>query len=246
MGRARTRRGMRVAVFAALAFVAASLVAASASSETLPDGRQIYEQRCSSCHGLSLHGSVDGPPLTGAAAADVDFMLRTGRMPAAVPTGQPLHERALLDNAQIRAVVAYVTHAGGGNAALPVVRSGNAVRGRTVFVENCQACHGVSGRGASVGYAEVAPSLLQATPEEIAEAVRIGPGVMPAFGHDVIDDASVDDVAAYVGVLRSKDSRMGAGGLQLAEIGPVAEGFVGWAFGLGALVLLCRWIGTAD
>jgi ubiquinol-cytochrome c reductase cytochrome c subunit len=206
----------------------------------------VYAQRCSSCHALSLLGTADGPPLDGVGAAYTDFMLRTGRMPAAIPTGQPLHERALLEDAQIRAVVAYVTRVGGGDPTLPVVGRGDPVRGRTVFVQNCQACHGVSGRGASVGYAAVAPSLLVATPEEIAEAVRVGPGVMPRFGRDVIQDAGVNDVVAYVGVLRDRDSHMGAGGLQLGQIGPVAEGFVGWAFGFGALVLLCRWLGTPD
>ncbi len=245
MGRARTGCGMRVTVIAALAFVAACCVAVAASSQTL-DGEQIYAQRCSSCHGLSLHGTADGPPLLGVGAAYLDFMLRTGRMPAAVPTGQPLHERALLDDAQIRAVVAYVVRAGGGSPKLPVVRSGNPIHGRTAFVNNCQACHGVSGRGASVGYAEVAPSLLQATPEEIAEAIRVGPAVMPRFGRDTIDDRTVNDIVAYVALLKERDTRMGQGGLQIGQIGPVAEGFIAWAVGLGLLLLMCRWIGTPD
>jgi ubiquinol-cytochrome c reductase cytochrome c subunit len=246
MGIDRARAGVRLIAFVFLAVAAIPALAANASSQTLPSGERIYAQRCSSCHALSLGGTADGPPLTNASAAYVDFMLRTGRMPASVPTGQPLHQRALLDDAQIRAVVAYVTRAGGGDPALPVVRAGDAVRGRTIFVQNCQACHGVSGRGASVGFAEVAPSLLQATPEEIAEAVRSGPGVMPKFGRDTIGDGSVDDVVSYVGLLRYRDGHLGAGGLQLGEIGPVAEGFVGWVFGLGVLVLLCRWLGTAD
>jgi ubiquinol-cytochrome c reductase cytochrome c subunit len=236
---------MRVTVAAALFFLSAFAVALGASAQTV-DGARIYGERCSSCHGLSLHGTSDGPPLLGVGAGYVDFMLRTGRMPAAVPTGQPLHERALLDDTQIRAVVTYVVHAGGGSAALPVVRLGNAVHGRTAFVNNCQACHGVSGRGASVGYAEVAPSLLQATPQEIAEAIRAGPGVMPRFGHDTIDDTTVDDVVAYVALLKQRDPRIGFGGFQIGEIGPVAEGFVGWAVGLGVLLLMCRWIGTPD
>ena len=36
-----------------------------------------------------------------------------------------------------------------------------------------------------------------------------------------------------------------AGGLSLAHAGPVGEGFVAWLFGLGALVLFVRCIGTA-
>jgi ubiquinol-cytochrome c reductase cytochrome c subunit len=231
---------------AALVFTLGLAISGAASSQPISEGQRIYAQRCSSCHALSLHGTADGPPLIGAGAAYTDFMLRTGRMPAAIPTGQPLHQRALLDDAQIRAVVAYVTHAGGGDPALPAIHTGDPARGRTVFVQNCQACHGVSGRGASVGYSEVAPSVLIATPEEIAEAVRVGPGVMPRFGRDVIEDGGVNDVIAYVDLLRDRDGHMGAGGLQLGQIGPVAEGFVGWVFGLGVLVLLCRWLGTPD
>ncbi|HEY3676406.1 MAG TPA: c-type cytochrome [Candidatus Tumulicola sp.] len=237
---------MRLIAPAAFVFVMLVALGSAASSQPLSEGQRVYAQRCGSCHALSLRGTADGPPLTGVGAAYTDFMLRTGRMPAAVPTGQPLSQRALLDDARIRAVVAYVTHAGGGDPALPIVGHGDPVRGRTVFVQNCQACHGISGRGASVGYAEVAPSLLVATPEEIAEAVRVGPGVMPRFGRDVIEDSGVNDVVAYVGLLRDRDARIGPGGLQLGEIGPVAEGFVGWVFGLGALVLLCRWLGTPD
>ncbi|MBV9264029.1 MAG: cytochrome C, partial [Candidatus Eremiobacteraeota bacterium] len=35
-----------------------------------------------------------------------------------------------------------------------------------------------------------------------------------------------------------------AGGISLHHVGPVAEGFVAWLFGLGALVLFIRKIGT--
>jgi ubiquinol-cytochrome c reductase cytochrome c subunit len=87
---------------------------------------------------------------------------------------------------------------------------------------------------------------MSAAPEQIAEAVRIGPGVMPTFGTDVIAPSELDDIVSYVGMLQNRSRANNPGGLQLANIGPVAEGFVAWFFGIGLLVLLCRRIGTTD
>jgi ubiquinol-cytochrome c reductase cytochrome c subunit len=209
-------------------------------------GEGLYDTHCSSCHGAHLDGSIIAPPLLQKSAADVDFMLRTGRMPAAVPGPQQLQQRPQFDDAQIRSLVAYVVAAGHGNAVLPSVRPGNVARGRSLFAANCQACHGVTAHGASVGSSEVAPSLMSVAPQQIAEAVRVGPGVMPAFGTDVVKQRDLDDLVSYVALLQQQSYANNPGGLQLANIGPVAEGFVGWVFGIGLLVLLCRRIGTTD
>lgn len=233
---------------AALASCAAFAGSARAAQNVVaqPTGETLYNTRCSSCHGVHLQGSIDAPPLFGKSAADVDFMLRTGRMPAAVPGPQQLPKPAQFDDAQIRSLVAYVISVGHGNAALPTPAAGNAARGRDLFAQNCQACHGVTGHGASVGSSEVAPSLMSVAPIQIAEAIRIGPGVMPAFGTDVVKPRDVDDIVTYVTLLQRQSHANNPGGLQLANIGPVAEGFVGWVFGIGLLVLLCRRIGTTD
>ncbi len=230
----------------ALCTIFAGSARAASSSATSPTGEQLFNTRCSSCHGVHLQGSADAPPLYGKSAADVDFMLRTGRMPAAIPGGQQLQQSPQFDDAQIRSLVNYVTSVGHGAAALPIVATGNAARGRDLFAQNCQACHGVTAHGASVGASEVAPSLMSTAPQQIAEAIRIGPGVMPAFGMDVINQRDADDIVTYVGLLQKQSYANNPGGLQLANIGPVAEGFIGWVFGIGLLVLLCRRIGTTD
>ncbi|HEV7178531.1 MAG TPA: c-type cytochrome [Candidatus Baltobacteraceae bacterium] len=225
---------------------AVSVVAAPAATAQQNQGKLLFENRCTSCHGLYLQGSPDGPPLIGKSAAAVDFMLRTGRMPAAVAWEQTIAQKPQFDDERIRAIVAYVVFAGHGNPALPNPLPGNVAGGRALFAENCQSCHGITGHGASVGYAQVAPSLMSAAPEQIAEAVRIGPGVMPTFGTDVIAPSELDDIVSYVGMLQNRSRANNPGGLQLANIGPVAEGFVAWFFGIGLLVLLCRRIGTTD
>ena len=114
-----------------------------------------------------------------------------------------------------------------------------------MFAENCEQCHGATGSGSgAVGYRNVAPSILDDSPVEIAEAVREGPDVMPVFGPRVIDDKSLDDAIAYVGYLRT--AQYNPGGLQLANLGPAAEGFAAWVLGMSFLVLLARRIGTAE
>lgn len=67
---------------------------------------------------------------------------------------------------------------------------------------------------------------------------------MPVFGPRVIDDKSLDDAIAYVGYLRT--AQYNPGGLQLANLGPAAEGFAAWVLGMSFLVLLARRIGTAE
>jgi ubiquinol-cytochrome c reductase cytochrome c subunit len=87
----------------------------------------------------------------------------------------------------------------------------------------------------------VAPGLEPSTPIEIAEAMRVGPGTMPVFGEAAFTDDEVDAIVRYVVYLQNPDDR---GGLSIGRIGPVAEGAVGWIVGLGAMVVLVRWIGT--
>lgn len=236
----------RALTLAALRACCAALACVALGGAAAPSGRALYDTHCSSCHGAHLQGSADGPPLFAKSAADVDFMLRTGRMPASVSWQQPLQRAPQFDDARIRALVTYVTTAGRGVAMLPVVSVGNATRGRALYAENCQACHGVTAHGASVGGSEVAPSLMWVAPQQIAEAVRVGPGVMPSFGSDVVKRRDLDDVVTYVALLQRQSYANNPGGLQLANVGPVAEGFVAWVFGIGLLVLLCRCIGTAE
>jgi ubiquinol-cytochrome c reductase cytochrome c subunit len=216
----------------------------------LAAGAMLYQTQCASCHGARGQGSALAPPIAGRSASDVHLMLDTGRMPAAVLDANEIHQAVRLSPAQADAIVAYVLrfdpHA---DASLPVVKPGNVDRGRALFSENCAQCHGIAGNGSSVGYDDVAPSLLRASAIQVAEAIRAGPDVMPRFGRDVLSDRDVDDITAYVEYLRSPSASghdLRAGGIALSHVGPVAEGFVAWIFGLGALVLFVRAIGTNE
>ncbi len=230
--------------------VLALLALAPAGALARDDGARLYDTYCSSCHGVHGEGTNVAPPLIGKSAADVHFMIDSGRMPAPAPGVNEIPHAPRFTYAQIDQIVAHVMTLPGqrANASLPVVQAGDARRGGRLYAENCAQCHGALGDGASIGANNVAPDLATATVFQIAEAVRAGPGVMPRFGARALSDRDVDDIAYYVKHVETHaDDRNGpnAGGFPLAHIGPVAEGFVAWFCGIGALVLFIRAIGTA-
>lgn len=202
--------------------IAAALVVGPASSE----GRVAYQQHCASCHGADLRGGPSGPTLRGVGAADVDFWVGTGRMPAAVPWIQVSHRGVQFPQNTVDAIVAYVTSVAPGGPPIPaVVSNGDPQRGRTLFEENCMHCHGAAGHGASIGYENWAPSLDRATVIQVAEAVRVGPGEMPAFGEVQVGRTDLDDLVTYLSQQRAEQQTVG---LPVASGGPVPEGLIGW------------------
>ncbi len=206
----------------------------------------LYATRCASCHGARGEGSAKAPPLIGSRAVYVHFMLDTGRMPAGTFNANEVSKAPIFTAQQIDALTAYVErftlHP---KLAMPVILPGNIVRGRTLFDADCQQCHNAVGAGASIGGDNVAPSLMNATVFQVAEAMRSGPEMMPRFGPRVLSDQQMSDIARYVNYVQAEQGAKAedAGGISLAHIGPVAEGLVAWVFGLGALVIFLRCIG---
>ncbi len=116
----------------------------------------------------------------------------------------------------------------------------NLAAGGQIYRLQCAACHAWSGVGGAL-YQRAAPPLRSATPVQIAEAMRTGPGQMPVFGAAAVPPGQLDDVVGYVRYLAHPTNR---GGQPLWYLGPVAEGAVALVLGLGALLLASRWIGT--
>ena len=204
-------------------------------------GRRLYESNCTSCHGIDATGSADGPSLQGVGAASVDFYLSTGRMPLANPGDQPVRQEPAFTPEEISAMVAYLERIAPGGPSIPAVGEGNLSNGAELYLNNCAGCHGAGASGDSVGGGQIAPSLDEATPVQIAEAIRIGPGVMPKFGEQTLDPDDVDSIAEYLIWIRAHGSE---GGLSLGRVGAVAEGFVAVVIGLGLLVLVIRLTGS--
>lgn len=223
----------------------APAVTAASSAPRDPDrGSMLYLQSCASCHGQQGEGSQRGPSLVGVGAASVDFQLGTGRMP---PTGeryQPEHRKPAFSAQEINALVRHVTTFGGGGPPVPQVGAGDVRAGRELFIANCAACHSATGFGGALTNGRIAPPLDRATPTQVAEAIRVGPGLMPAFPDTVLDERDVNAIAAYVDVLQNDRGELDRGGVSLWRIGPIPEGIVAWVLGLALIVLAARRLGS--
>ena len=215
-------------------------------------GAQLYAGNCSSCHGIDGRGVIDpaqpgsgnikgqGPPLQGVGAIAPDFYLRTGYMPLRDPHEQPYRSRVLFSDQQIRAMTAYIASlAPGPPIPNPQPAAGNTARGLHLFTEHCAGCHQVVGEGVYVTDRRV-PTLKEASPREMAEAVRIGPYYMPKFSKKDISDKELNSIIAYVNASKKPDDR---GGWGIGHIGPVPEGLVAWFIAGAAMVALCVVIG---
>jgi ubiquinol-cytochrome c reductase cytochrome c subunit len=256
-GAGRRKRVAFLILFAVFMVPAALLVlggAGSSGAETPPillsvartdivsAGQFLYEDRCASCHGADGTGTYQGPNIIGLGPASYDFMMSTGRMPLAQPGAQAVRKEPTLTPAQIHAITAFlVSRAPGTGVPIPNVHpgAGSLSEGQSIYELNCAPCHGATGNGGAVG-PQAAPSLKHATPTQIGEAVRIGPGTMPVFDDTVITDQQLNSLVRYVLYLRAPEDR---GGLALNLGGPVVEGFVGIVIGLGAVIIVMRFIG---
>jgi ubiquinol-cytochrome c reductase cytochrome c subunit len=215
----------------------ASPTTASATSAL---GRRVYLRDCAWCHGISAQGTARGPDLRGAGPAYVDFMLRTGRMPLLDPNTSSRPQRPKYDSATIAALVQYVGEELGSGDPIPRLTAGDVVAGRTLFLANCAACHSSSGTGTILQDGTHVPQLWATRSEQIAEAVRVGPGEMPPFGPKTVDDQELSDVVSYVQQLGPAQA---PGGNGLDQYGPIAESLVAFLVPLPLLVLFIVLIG---
>jgi ubiquinol-cytochrome c reductase cytochrome c subunit len=108
-----------------------------------------------------------------------------------------------------------------------------------LFMDHCAGCHQIVAAGGYLTGA-VAPPLEAATATQIAEAVRLGPYVMPRFSRKSISDAELNSIIAYVEYAKHPDDR---GGWSLGHVGPVPEGLVTWFLAAVALIAVCIVIG---
>jgi ubiquinol-cytochrome c reductase cytochrome c subunit len=224
-----------------------------ASKPLVQLGSELYAANCASCHGIDgsgvspsnpIHGAGDtegaGPSLVGVGAQAPDFYLRTGRMPLSHPTEVPERSRPDFNDREISALTAYVASLGGGPAIPhPDPSSGDVSRGMELFTDHCAGCHQIVGEGGYVTDTRV-PVLKHASPTEIAEAVRIGPYLMPSFPHSQINDRQLNSIIAYIEASKNPSD---PGGLGIGHIGPVPEGIVAWLVAGFVLVGICLLIG---
>jgi ubiquinol-cytochrome c reductase cytochrome c subunit len=237
------RTVLTIACVAAACLLAAGPAAAASGTPKKPltaYGYHLYGEYCLSCHGADAGGRGGvAPSLHGVGALAADFYLRTGYMPLRHLGMQPRREPVFLSDHQIRALVAYVASFGGPPIPRPKPEIGDASRGLSLFTEHCAGCHQVVAQGGVVTGA-LPPALVDATPLQVAEAVRIGPYVMPKFSQRDLSDRQLDSIIRYVEFTKNPDR---PGGWGLGVLGPVPEGLVTWFLAIPALIVLCLLLG---
>lgn len=246
------RRGLIVVVLLPLAGGASVALATSQNGIVRPAyepaeptvklGQELFDANCSSCHGTIGQGVAEprpgagdlvgaGPPLQGVGAQAADFYLRTGLMPLANIHAQPSNRRVLFGGKEIKALTEFVASLGPGPAIPHAEPSkGRLARGFKLFTEDCAGCHQSLARGGFVTGARV-PPLQGIGATQIAEAVRIGPYLMPRFSRRRISDAELSSIIKYVLWTNRPVNR---GGWSIGNLGPIPEGMVAW---LAALML---------
>ncbi len=222
------------------------------------NGAVLYARDCAWCHGTGGRGTERGPNLNGEldGGAYTHFMLSSGRMPIDSPTTDAVRKRSPFTDQQINQIVAYVETLGGTGPPVlhPDPSAGDEARGLDLYLTNCSACHSSSGVGGALTSGREAPPLTNPdiTPTQIAEAVAVGPGcsnddpecgrgsgVMPRFD---FTQQEVNDLTAFISFLQTGQGD--EGGWAIGRVGPVSEGAVAWLIGLGAMLVVGRWIGT--
>jgi ubiquinol-cytochrome c reductase cytochrome c subunit len=221
------------------------------ASPSVALGAQLYAGNCASCHGIAGSGISSprpgagdilgqGPPLSGVGALAADFYLRTGYMPLSSPHDQPGNDRVLFSGKEITSLERYVASLGNGpSVPHPDPAAGSIAAGTQLFTEHCAGCHQELARGGFVTGAQV-PPLQTVKATQIAEAVRIGPYLMPRFPRSEISDAELNSIVKYVLSTRHPDNR---GGWGIGNLGPIPEGLVTWWIAAPLLLLSCLAVG---
>jgi ubiquinol-cytochrome c reductase cytochrome c subunit len=216
----------------------------------IPIGEALYAQNCQACHGVLANGvpppGTPGkgfPNLIGLGPATYDFWIESGRMPAASTTvTQAPRGPAKLNHMQAIAISAYLNSLQPATPYLPYVnlKGADLSDGAALFALNCAACHTITGDGDALAYKTFAPSMRNVPATQVAEALRTGPANMPVFTGN-LTDRQLRDVVAYV--TERIEHPQNPGGIGLGGLGPVGEGFIGLALGVGLLALLGFWVG---
>lgn len=238
--------GFAYAGITAAADDVASANSAVPSATQIEAGKKLFLEGCSSCHGLNGQGGSDGPSLIGVGAAAVHFQVATGRMPMAGASAQAPRKKVQYTEDEIAAMAAYVATLGAGPA-IPSDedvngwKSADAAAGGVIYRLNCSQCHQAAGGGGALSEGRYAPSLMNATPQEIYEAMLTGPQAMPVFNDAMIPAKNKQEIIAYLEALKAKPN---PGGLSLGRLGPVTEGLFLFTVGIGALIAAAVWIGV--
>ena len=216
---------------------------AAPTSLAIEEGKQLYLQGCSTCHGLNGEGGAGGPSLIGVGASSTIFQVESGRMPLSNGSAQAPRKDVKYDRTQIEQLAAFVQSLGGGPE-LPMgdLEDGDLALGGDLFRTNCSSCHNFAGSGGALTRNKYAPPLTEASARVIYTAMQSGPENMPRFGDNQLTPDEKRAITKYVRYIttQAKDP----GGAPLGRYGPVPEGLLIFLGGIGLVLVITLWIGA--
>jgi ubiquinol-cytochrome c reductase cytochrome c subunit len=175
----------------------------------------------------------------------VHFQVSTGRMPLAGPEAQAPTKQVIYSKDEIAALSAYIASLAPGPASPSeeqlAYEDADVAEGGELFRTNCSQCHNFAGRGGALSDGSYAPSLLDATPQQIYEAMLTGPQQMPVFNDQTLSPEEKKSIIRYIEELKTAPN---PGGQDLGSLGPVTEGLFAWVVGIMAFVAVAVWIGA--
>ena len=213
-------------------------------SIAVKEGRQLYLQGCSTCHGLNAQGGAGAPSLHGVGASAVVFQVESGRMPLARgANAQAPRKPVKYDRAEIDQLAAYIQSLGGGPE-LPSGKldDGELAMGGDHFRTNCSSCHNFAGAGGALTRAKYAPPLDEASARVIYTAMQTGPENMPRFSDNTLTPDEKRAITRYIRYTTQESKNPGGAGL--GRYGPVPEGLTIFLVGIGLCILCTLWIGV--
>lgn len=153
-------------------------------------GPSLYAAECGPCHGSDGQGAT-GPPLTSSAVTQSEAVtiVRSGF------GGMPAFE-ATLEPGDIEAVVAFALRLDSPPPTTTTTTTLQPASAVDLYADLCAACHGADAEGG------VAPPLvgLGLSNDEIADAIVVGVGSMPAFA-SALTDEEVEALVDFLQVL---------------------------------------------
>jgi len=229
----------------AVANSATQAQSATEDATQILNGKKLFLEGCSSCHGIAAQGTDNGPTLIGVGAAAVHFQVATGRMPLANPGAQAPQKTRDYSETEIAAMASYIASLAPGPA-IPTAEDldwadADTAEGGELFRANCSQCHQAAGRGGALSEGKYAPNLMDATPQEVYEAMLTGPQNMPVFADSTLPTEDKQAIINYIETLKTSDD---PGGWALGRFGPVTEGLFMWIGGLLLVVACAIWIGA--
>jgi ubiquinol-cytochrome c reductase cytochrome c subunit len=213
------------------------------------EGKALFDNSCITCHGTNAQGVEGrGPSLIGVGSAAVEFQVGTGRMPLTRQEAQAQQKTPMFNKDQTKQLGQYIQELGGG----PQVPTGELTddlqnnpdalaHGGSLFRLNCTSCHGYGGGGGALSSGKSAPSLGDATPEQIYAAMLTGPQSMPVFGDNELTPDQKREIITYITTQIQQDKDPG-GVFNLGRYGPVTEGLAIFIVGITILVFTALWI----